>query len=59
MAARKPAGGFNQDYLRRTSKDKFLAAHKHLADNGFSTDDLTKIWQDAQPKSSKPEKEEK
>lgn len=55
MAARKATGGFNQDYLRRTSKEKFLASHKHLQENGFSNEELTKVWQAAQPKPSKAE----
>lgn len=53
MAVRKPVGGFNKDYLAKTSKDDFLTAHKHLEANGFTVKELTKVWESAQKKADK------
>lgn len=56
---RKPIGKFNKAYLASVTESVFLEEHKALAGLGFTEGVLKKIWKDAQPKSSKPEKEEK
>lgn len=52
MAARKPVGGFNKDYLTSVKKEKFLSDHKHLEESGFTPELLTEIWDKANPKKS-------
>lgn len=55
MSKRSKSAQFSQAYLQKVTKEQFLTDFKGFEANGYSKDDLVKVWQEAQPEKSKAE----